>query len=355
MRGSIEYMDINQDRTVFSIIVPVYNVEKYLPHTLDSIINQSFESFEVICIDDGSTDRSKNVLNDYGLKDKRIKVFSQENAGPGAARNIGISNASGKYVLFVDADDWLESNALEYLYEKFSQTNANIIQFDYKAVNKLSGKERLCVLKKDISLKNAECYNWKFLKEKALVTRLMAWDKAYSLDFIRKNNMQFACNKHAEEHIFTIKGLLLTDKVYYLEKCLYNYNNRPNSSTNIQSNDNFCIFDNVQLLKDFLVKYKLDDVLAEGFKEYKQEILYIHYANIIDEQKSEYLKLCRTVLSGKEYKKMLNRIKHKERSFLERIFSIKNRSENSVKKKVLTIIGMEFIISPKNEGECNES
>ena len=99
-----------------SVIVPVYNVEKYLSECLDSIINQTFPDFEIICVNDCSTDKSGNILEDYSRKDNRIKIFyHQFNQGLGAARNTGLKNAHGKYVQFLDSDDYFELTLLVYL------------------------------------------------------------------------------------------------------------------------------------------------------------------------------------------------------------------------------------------------
>ena len=94
----------------FSIIIPVYNVEKFLRESLDSIVAQTFKDFEVICVNDGSTDNSLEILKEYANNDSRIKVISQENQGQGVARNNAIDIAQGKYLLFVDPDDFIESN-----------------------------------------------------------------------------------------------------------------------------------------------------------------------------------------------------------------------------------------------------
>ena len=96
-----------------SVIVPVFNKEKYLGDCLDSLINQTLEEIEVICVDDGSSDGSASILEEYSCNDSRIKVFRQENGGPGSARNKALKKAAGKYVLFVDADDWIEQDTAE--------------------------------------------------------------------------------------------------------------------------------------------------------------------------------------------------------------------------------------------------
>lgn len=105
----------------FSIVMPIYNSDKYLKECLDSVLNQTFEDFEVICIDDGSTDNSKAILEDYAKKDNRVKVYSQENQGVGAARNHGLNLAEGKYINFLDSDDYLSPNALKSVHDFFEK------------------------------------------------------------------------------------------------------------------------------------------------------------------------------------------------------------------------------------------
>ena len=106
-----------QEEVKISIIIPVYNVEKYLHECLDSIINQTFTDIEIICVDDGSTDKSSEILEEYEQKDKRFTVISQPNKGVSAARNRGMQQAKGKYIMFVDSDDWLAHNACEQAYK----------------------------------------------------------------------------------------------------------------------------------------------------------------------------------------------------------------------------------------------
>lgn len=101
----------SSDTTVFSIIVPVYNSQEFLHKCLDSLVNQTLHDIEIICIDDGSTDDSLSILREYANADNRVIVITQQNSGPSVARNKGLSIAKGKYILFVDSDDWLEYDA----------------------------------------------------------------------------------------------------------------------------------------------------------------------------------------------------------------------------------------------------
>ena len=114
-----------------SIVVPVYNVEKYLSKCLESLISQTLADIEIICINDGSTDKSLEILENYASKDNRVKIINQENQGVSTARNNGLACANGEYVTFVDSDDWLESNSCEELYNKAIQTNSDIVLFSH--------------------------------------------------------------------------------------------------------------------------------------------------------------------------------------------------------------------------------
>lgn len=110
---------------MISIIVPVYNSEKYIDRCLDSILNQTYKDLEIVLVNDGSNDQSLKILENYALRDTRIKVVNQENKGVAAARNTGLDNATGDYILYVDSDDWIENNMVERMVEL--SANADIV------------------------------------------------------------------------------------------------------------------------------------------------------------------------------------------------------------------------------------
>ena len=113
-----------------SIIIPVYNAEKYLNQCLESLCNQTLTDFEVVCINDGSTDSSLEILQDFASKDSRFIIIDKKNEGQGVARNIAIKQAKGEYLLCLDSDDWLETDALEKAYNKITTDNTDILFFD---------------------------------------------------------------------------------------------------------------------------------------------------------------------------------------------------------------------------------
>ncbi len=333
-----------------SVIIPVYNVEKFLRECLDSLKNQTLQELEFICINDGSTDNSLRILNEYASKDNRFIVISQINQGQGIARNKGIELAKGEYLSFVDPDDWIDLNTYEILYNKFSETGVDIIQFDYKNHNEIGEYQGTREFQLDIKkvfnyqIKNNDIYNWHNIPEteKQLCNMsLCIWDKAYKTNFIKRNNIKLAPNKHAEDSIFSIGANLLADRILYLNKPLYHYRTRSGSAVNKVSDSNFSIFDNVALLKEFLISNHFYTEYEKSFREYTIAMLAWHYTNIPEQSIERYLSKCAEVLSKKEYKIFLNKIKG-DLSLIKRIFSIKNQKIRRVKYKVITILGISF-------------
>jgi len=140
-----------------SVIIPIYNSEKYLKKCLDSVIKQTLKDIEIICIDDGSTDNSKEILREYAKKDKRIVILEQKNKYAGIARNNGIKIAKGEYIHFLDSDDWLRSkNAYKYLYKQMVKKNVDVIFFQFAKVDMNTGevRENARVLEKNNQISN---------------------------------------------------------------------------------------------------------------------------------------------------------------------------------------------------------
>ena len=125
-----------------SVIVPVFNSEKTLNRCLDSILNQTFKNFEVICVNDGSQDNSGQILNEYKMKDERIKVIEQKNKGLSGARNTGINLAKGKYVTFIDSDDWIEINTFEKIKENIDK-KYDVIRIDYTSNDNIEKNKKI--------------------------------------------------------------------------------------------------------------------------------------------------------------------------------------------------------------------
>ena len=169
-----------------SIIIPVYNVEKYLAECLDSLINQTLKDIEILCIDDGSKDNSLEILNEYAAKDDRIKVFAQKNSGPGAARNLGIQHAKGEYLTFVDSDDWLKENAMEVVYNCAIEKNTDMLFFS--GINYYDEFYQETVFLKNVIV-DKELINFENSYRSCLGLPVSTYGKLYKTEFLKKNNI----------------------------------------------------------------------------------------------------------------------------------------------------------------------
>lgn len=213
----------------FSIIIPVYNVEDYLAECLESVLAQTVHDWEAICVNDGSTDRSGEILERYASKDSRIKVVTQDNGGLSAARNTGLSQVKGEYVLFLDSDDWLEPNALEVLLR--NTDGEDMICFSghryFEDTNRFNAAD---VLVEKSYEEGMDYYN-----ENALLHRDFAFVcvvlRAYRRDFLIGNGLKFKEGIVHEDNLFTPITCYAARKVRQIGDCLYNYRVRKSSVT----------------------------------------------------------------------------------------------------------------------------
>lgn len=209
-----------------SIVVPVYNVEKYLKRCVDSLIGQSYPNLEILLVDDGSKDTSLSICKKYELKDSRIRVFHKANEGLGLARNYGIERASGKYITFIDSDDYLTQDAIESMLEKAVATDADIVIASHYYKNKaqkVTLQERLyCGTEIKESLMVHMMGN---MGNKLDALSYTAWGKLYKKDLFKKNNLVFPSERKFiwEDLAFSIEAYPMCEKVYVLHKPVYYY------------------------------------------------------------------------------------------------------------------------------------
>jgi len=333
----------------FSVIIPVYNVEKYLKKCLDSLINQTFKDLEFICINDGSTDNSPIILEEYARIDSRIKVVNQKNQGQGVARNNGIQLAQGEYISFVDPDDWVETQLYEALSEFLEEHKAEVLLFDFSEYfeqsETLKEYNTLKRFKKrfnyDLSKKNY--YSWKDCKDRCL-TRMptLCWNKVYSKKFLIDNDIKFAENKFGEDGIFSHKVLFSASQIFYIHKYLYYYRHRASSETNKPLENISCIFENHNLTKDFLIEKSLFKVVKKDYSRYIIKKAISGYNNDISvDKRAEFKNIVKKYLTPFEYLKFLLAT---EDSFIAKIFSVKNKRVNSLPVLQIYLLGFCFSI-----------
>lgn len=264
-----------------SIIVPVYNTEIYLKECLESLVNQSLKNIEIIIINDGSTDKSSLIINEYKKIYKNIIVINTNNVGVGAARNLGIKKASGQYITFVDSDDFIEKEMYEVLYKIANNTDSDIvisgINFYYENLeifndNKFENEIKY-YYRKDI-LKNFFMGN----------VSTYSWDKIYKRDIFCMNNLKYSEDTSTgEDIIIAIKAINSCIKVARTNNKLYNYRQREGSITHTYSRDK--IADNNRMISE-AIKYAKENI-KDINKDY---IIYYEIKNLIS-MFIEYVKI----------------------------------------------------------------
>ena len=208
-----------------SIIVPVYNTGKYLWRCLESLINQTFTDLEIIWVDDGSSDNSLNILKEYVQKDERIKVFTQENQGPGVARNLALQKATGEFVMFCDSDDFYELEMCEKMYNAIQENDVDLVECNSNVIKEDCKREvvmsRYCQIK---------CQGKQNITKKIrLKVNVVLWNKIFKKSIIDEYDIRFPDFASAEDNAFIYKYILVSKKMFFLSDKLYNYILRANS------------------------------------------------------------------------------------------------------------------------------
>lgn len=268
---------------LISIVVPVYNVEKYLNKCINSLVNQSYKNLELILVNDGSKDKSGNICDEWKSKDNRIKVIHKENGGLSSARNVGMDCANGDFISFVDSDDWVDKKFIECLYNQLEINHADIaactIVKSYKNYDELQ----------PINQKKV-----RFTKEEALDTLLsgrdfcaVAWNKLYKKNII--GNVRFPVGKIHEDEFFSYRVIANANILVLVPDAKYFYRQRSGS-----------------IMQEWSIAHL--DVL-EAFKE-RMDFMHTCYPNLY--LKSKYSLYLASVYNAKELLNFSNGISEKE-------------------------------------------
>lgn len=240
-----------------SVIIPVYNVENYIEKCLDSVINQTLQDIEIIIVNDGSTDSSKEKINKYIKKYKnKIIYLEKQNGGLSSARNFGLPYATGEYIAFIDSDDYIELNMYEEMYKTAKKEKADMVECDFLW-------EYPKKIKKDIGV----LYEGK--KQAMEKARVVAWNKLIKKETLDKANIEFPNGLRYEDVEFFYKLLPYLNKIAFVKKFFIHYIQRDNSivnSQNIRTKEIFIVLDNV-------IKYYKQHGIYE---EYETQLEYIY-------------------------------------------------------------------------------
>ena len=244
-----------------SVIVPIYNVEKYLEKCINSLLSQTLEDIQIILVNDGSKDNSGNIAREYEKNNKnRIIYVEKENGGLSDARNHGLKYATGDFIAFLDSDDYIEKNAYEEMYNKAIEENADYVECDFiwEFPNKIRVDKQ---------------YPYKNKKEMLSFVRVVAWNKLIKRQLITDNNLEFPKGLRYEDVEFTYKLIPFINKFAYVDKPFIHYVQREGSIAKVQNERTAEIF---TVLDNVIEFYKKNNI----YEEYRNELEY-NYARYL--------------------------------------------------------------------------
>lgn len=280
-----------------SVVVPIYNVGKYLEKCLVSITNQVFEDFEVVLIDDGSTDCSREVAEKFVKKNpEKFKLVHQENRGSSEARNKGLLYATGDYICFVDSDDYLEPLYLKEMYDQAKKNDADMVFCAFASVDEWGN-----IIKEihEQGFMEGEAYSI-YGKPELLLTQNAPWNKMYKRSIISENGLLFTSNVWYEDLRFVKKYMAFCEKCIYCDKVLYNYLIRSGSIMNSMASErNLEIIGAIQEIQEFYQK-------ELGTNQFWNEIEFIAIDHMYI---STTVRLIRA--HGKNSKELIGKLVHK--------------------------------------------
>lgn len=275
-----------------SIIIPIYNSSSYLKECLDSILNQLLKDIEVFCINDGSTDNSLKMLQQYALKDSRIKILKQNNQGAAAARNLGLKHANGEYVIFLDSDDYFKPDLIEQSVAKAEKFDADIVIFKAEAFDDVTGQ--ISTLNDRIS-KLPE-YQQKVLSYKDIPEDIfnsfltVPWNKLYRKSFLDKHGFKFQNIKRTNDLLFVCQTLVAAKRIILLDKILVHY--RTGITKNLQSGNAETPLDFYKALitlKEYLDKESLFGAVAKSYYKLVLDIVFYNLNSITSDKQFKEL------------------------------------------------------------------
>lgn len=302
-----------------SIIVPAYNVEKYIERCIQSLVNQTLKEIEIIIVNDGSTDSTKQKIEKYILAyPEKIKYLEKNNGGLSDARNYGIPSATGKYIGFVDSDDYVELNMFEEMYKKAEEENSDMVECDF--IWEYPNKQKI---------DTGKIYNTK--KEAFIYARVVAWNKIIKRETLEKSKITFPKGLRYEDTEFFYKLLPNLNKISFIKKPMVHYIQRQNSIANTQNEKVKEIFE----IWDNIFKFYKENNL---FEEYKTQIEYTYTRFLLCSSLLRIVKVgdkkIRKELEEKTWKELNKNFPNwKQNSILKQEKSLKNTYLKLINKR----------------------
>ena len=290
-----------------SVIMPVYNAEDYLEESINCILNQTLTDLELICVDDGSTDSSLEILNRFRDMDDRVQVYHQENRGGGAARNKALTYTTGKYLYCMDADDMIKLDALERLYDVAEEKDVDFVIFQAINYDDERGEyyhHFYYDMKKVAKRAGDKIFDMDDLGDYIFKVSVTPWCKLYNLDFVKKSGAQFAEGLIFHDNIFFWEILFNAKRIYFLKECLYIRRRHINSSTGAKDKR----YVSTIMINNMIIQKFINHGYFEKYKarlyDNKMNSAYRRYKEVKDEYKPYFygeMKKDFTKMVGHEY------------------------------------------------------
>ncbi len=303
-----------------SIIVPCYNAQDYISKCVDSIINQTYKYIEIILIDDGSSDNTKRIIENYATKDKRIIVISKDNGGISETRNLGIQKAEGKYLMFIDNDDWIDHNTCELALLEIEKNDADVLMWSYireytgKSIKKIIYKEDKIIFDKSDVLNKLYRHQIGLYKEELSQPENTdalspVWTKLYKASLIKDNNISFYNSTiigPSEDGLFNLEIFNHAKKVVYISKYFYHYLkiNSGSYTKNYKANLHSQWNEVFKLIETNIQKNNLSDDFYEAFNNKKCLSIIGLGLNVCQSDKNNFKKIkeLKSIISSSDYR-----------------------------------------------------
>ena len=322
-----------------SVIVPVYNSEKFLKQCLDSIRFQSYEDLEIICIDDGSSDGSLDILKEYKQNDERIVVVTQENKGVGAARNLGMTLATGDYIAFVDSDDWVLLDLYQTFVDKINDFSTKVDVYMFNVAGYVEGQND------SVARVFFDMSDWRQSKNgiytikdciRPFSRNMAIYNRIYRAEYLRENEIIFPEDIKYEDQLFSFVGSLYANSIIINEKVYYRYRNFASKSLTLESTERvFGIFKIVDMVEAEIMKSGTYEHFKYALFQYKFSVFSQHYGVCPEELREKYfntmknrlvtactddldMNICRQLRSFEVYELVVNSNWNQFRTFLEK-------------------------------------
>jgi len=296
-----------------SVIIPVYNVEPYLRQCLDSVVNQSLKELEIICVNDGSTDGSLTILQEYAAADARVIIIDKKNGGQGLARNIAIQQATGEYLGFVDSDDWIDTEMYQELYNAAKKFDSDVTLCEFQHYN----QEEKVFLRPDwikipVDQKfNDTVFSWTDIAEVGFLINSSPWNKIFKREFVQRLNIQYAIGVHYQDVLFVFYSLIYAQKINLVRKVLYTYrNSRPGSTTSDIGKRQFDIFTVLDQLQQVVERSKKYEHIKKAFIDYKFGQYLYHFDRIDKRYRNAFWRQIRSAANGLDQESRVELFEH---------------------------------------------